>query len=423
MTRPPTLADLTNSAHRRAPGAADARVRRVVLREHETTPGVYLSQAEVDALLASPARIEVRPMSGATGHYSLRPGSRVGLLAVGDLALEIRPKVSVDRLLFLLAYGLQHARWPLAPISGRRDDDLTEALVMLYGRLLRGALARGVLQGYRTEEDALPGVRGRIRFDDQLRTRFGLAPPVEVRFDDYTEDIEANRVLKAALYALARVARRSSESRRTLRALGQPLQRVTLVEYPPNRVPAIPIDRLNEHYAPALRLAELILRCASLDLRHGDLASSSVLFDMNRVFESFVRRALREALGLDPRSFPAPGAAPPLWMDVDEQVRLLPDLSWWEGARCRFVGDAKYKRLGRADFVHGDLYQMLAYLTATGLPEGLLVYAEGEGAAARHEMRRAGKVIHVRTLELAGDEERLMAQVRELAAVVRRVAE
>ena len=32
--------------------------------------------------------------------------------------------------------------------------------------------------------------RGRIRIQEQVSRRFGLAPPVEVRYDDYTEDTE-----------------------------------------------------------------------------------------------------------------------------------------------------------------------------------------------------------------------------------------
>ena len=38
--------------------------------------------------------------------------------------------------------------------------------------------------------------------------------------------------------------------------------------------------------------------------------------------------------------------------------------------------------------------------TATGLAEGLLVYAKGEDVPACHVVRRAGKTLHVRVLDL-----------------------
>ena len=64
-------------------------------------------------------------------------------------------------------------------------------------------------------------------------------------------------------------------------------------------------------------------------------------------------------------------------MHLDEagRVRLQPDLSWWDGRVCTFVGDAKYKRTKDERVPNADLYQMLAYATALDLPGGLLVYA------------------------------------------------
>ena len=49
---------------------------------------------------------------------------------------------------------------------------------------------------------------------------------------------------------------------------------------------------------------------------------------------------------------------------------------------CHFVGDVKYKRLRAPGLQHGDLHQLLAYLTATDLPEGFLIYAAGEAQRA-----------------------------------------
>jgi hypothetical protein len=63
---------------------------------------------------------------------------------------------------------------------------------------LQQALRRGLLMGYVEREEALPLLRGRIRHADQARTRFGLPLPLEVHYDDYTVDTEANRILKTA---------------------------------------------------------------------------------------------------------------------------------------------------------------------------------------------------------------------------------
>ena len=59
-------------------------------------------------------------------------------------------------------------------------------------------------------------------------------------------------------------------------------------------------------------------------------------------------------------------------------MRLAPDLTWWDGPTCTFVGDAKYKNVSGERVPNADLYQLLAYATALDLPGGLLAYARGE---------------------------------------------
>ncbi len=159
---------------------------------------------------------------------------------------------------------------------------------------------------------------------------------------------------------------------------------------------------------------------------------------MNRVFEDFVVVALREALGLSERTFPqglgwsvpaSPDGRRPvrrlLPLDEAGAVRLQPDLSWWDGDTCRFVGDVKYKRTGASGVEHPDLYQLLAYTVAAGLPGGLLVYAAGDEDApdspVSHDVVRAGKELQVTSLDLARPPERLLAQIEMLAQRVRRL--
>lgn len=103
---------------------------------------------------------------------------------------------------------------------------------------------------------------------------------------------------------------------------------------------------------------------------------------MNRVFEDFLVCALREALCLDANSFPQGATRKGLRLEANPpgNIRLRPDLSWWRGGTCVFVGDAKYKRVTVRGVENADLYQLLAYTLATNLPSGLLVYAVGLSA-------------------------------------------
>ena len=162
----------------------------------------------------------------------------------------------------------------------------------------------GLLHGYRTEEESLYTVRGRIRFADQIRRRYGIPLPVEVRYDEFTEDILANRLVKAATRTLGAMHLRDGKSRSGLAWVAATLDNVVRVSFPPGDVPTVAFDRLNEHYREVIGLARLILQHGTVEMGPGRVQASGFLMDMNRIFEGFIRRALREELGLSERAFP-----------------------------------------------------------------------------------------------------------------------
>ena len=291
----------------------------------------------------------------------------------------------------------------------------------MFAASARRAFSRGVVHGYRTEEEALHTVRGRIRFADQMRRRFGIPMPVEVRYDDFTEDVLANRLVRRAAERLGRMRIRSPSSRAGLAWIDGTLENVALVEYPRHAVPEVVFNRLNEHYREVVALARLILRHGTIETGRGAIRAPGFLMDMNRVFQEFVTRALRESLGLSDRTFRSDSGVRGVTLDEARRVDLRPDLSWWEGPTCRFVGDAKYKRVQDGHVPNADLYQLLAYATALDLPGGLLVYAQGEAADAVHVVRHAGRRLEVAALDLSGTIDELRRRIEGLAERVRRL--
>ena len=385
-------------------------MRNLTLKEYQTRPGVGLSVEERDFLRDN--KIDVAPTEGVQGRYDLTPGSWLGALSTGSLAVEIRPKIPLDRVMFLISYALDPKKWRDTGFDFGVEDSLVEAVVPGFVRQVCRAFRRGVLQGYRVEEDALATVRGRIRFDDQIRRRFGIAPPIEVRYDEFTEDIDPNRLIKAAIRRLRRMRLRSPSTRNLLREFDGALASVSAVEYHRARLPAITWTPLNAHYRPAIELAKLILQSCSLELRHGQVRSTSFLVDMNQVFEDFVVTALRETLGVTRHTL-RQGVS--LHLDKAREIDVRPDLSWWEAGQYLFVGDVKYKRLQASGIKHADLYQLLSYTIAADLPRGLLIYAAEERERGVHEIVHVGKELTITTLDLEGSPDEILGQVSRLA--------
>jgi 5-methylcytosine-specific restriction enzyme subunit McrC len=392
--------------------------RLLQLKEFETALGVELSETDVDALRRAIPSLRIAPTIGRHGCFDLAPGAVIGAITTNTLDVVIAPKIPTDRLLFLLSYPLDPKHWQSSMFNYAAEASIVDAVLPSFLALAESALRRGLLQGYISVEDALMGVRGRVRFDEQLRRRQSLPLPVEVRWDEFTEDIDENRLLKAAIRILRTLRPRSEAYGVRLRRLQAQLEPVTAIRYDSRSVPDPVITRLNSHYRPALGLARLIIRNTTFEVRHGRTTATAVLFDMNKVFEDFVVTALREALHLNGRDFPQGARGRKLRLDGAQQVHLKPDISWWRQSQCLFVGDVKYKRIAAAGIEHPDLYQLLAYTVATRLRQGLLVYAAGEATDVTHEVPGAEKKLFIRTLGLSGTPVDILNQVCRLADLV-----
>lgn len=112
-------------------------------------------------------------------------------------------------------------------------------------------------------------------------------------------------------------------------------------------------------------------------------------------------------------------------LDADRRVRMKPDLLFLRNETAAYVGDAKYKVTSDITGVDSDLYQLLAYTTALGLSEGVLIYAQSDEAVtpAAVQVSKAGKRLQIRRIDLRGNPATIRRAVEELASwIASRVA-
>src|SRR5205814_1258552 len=130
----------------------------------------------------------------------------------------------------------------------------------------------------------------------QFRRRFGMPLPVSVTYDDFVADTEPNRVLKAALRRIQRLPLRRRETRTRLAPLLGAFDAVSDIVFSVSRLPKFHYDRMLERLRQPLELALLVLRSSAIALEHGRVETTSLLFDMNRVYEDFVFGAVGDEL-------------------------------------------------------------------------------------------------------------------------------
>lgn len=384
-------------------------MRRLELTEGAPAHGIELTEAEARAVALS----EIAELNRAPGEsgWQIVPGRKIGVVQVDDLQISVTPKIPVERLIFLMGYATAPAYWREHSVQLDPEESLPEALAHAFVRLAQRATDQGLLQGYRTVDDSVPVLRGRIRVADQIGRRYGAGLPLEVTYDDFTVDVAENQILLAAATKLLRIPGLDARRRPPLQRLR--LQLAGVAELRRGKVlPRWTPSRLNSRYVPALRLAERILAGGSFEQRRGELHVSGFVLDMWKIYEDFVGVALREAL--------APQGSASLQhrmhLDVARQVDLRPDFLWTSHEGQQIVVDAKYKSEKPAGYPQADLYQLLAYCTVLGLREGHLVYAKGNEVEVVHEIRGADVAIHCHTLDLDQPPHALLDQIAWLAA-------
>ena len=243
--RPMSRSNLGSKRSVRQPRQRETdRVPPIALREHSV---VEASIDPIDTLrLHATKVVSVSRSLTDPDAFVLSSKSLVGSLRVGTTEVKITPKVPVRRLMYLLGY-CRDPLWRPDETTLGDVDDLVAAMSAAFSHYATQALTRGLLQGYRTFEDALATVRGRIRVGDQMSRRPGQLLPVELTFDEFTVDIVENQLLRTAVERLLRLSGLAPAQAAELRHLRFRLSDISTLAAG-QRAPVVKFTRLNERY-------------------------------------------------------------------------------------------------------------------------------------------------------------------------------
>ncbi len=384
-------------------------MRQIRLREW-TPQTERLTDAERDELLDA-GLVRVTPLGD--DRFELRSESIIGTAVGEHVHLLIRPKVGLANVFFLLSYADGLTTWrPDQRFPYEQDDDFFTVIAEFFQAEVTRAERHGLVRDYQTREETLTTLRGRLDFAAQIRRRQDRPLPIECRYQEYVEDIELNRILKAAFRRLLVVPSLELGLRRRLRHVARAFADVDDIAYAPNDVPDLEFTRLTAHWESPGRLAQLILRQESLRDRYGRRTGIAFSVDMNKVFERFLQTVVRQVarrhgwtLASQAKRALTPG------------VGMIPDLVLTHHGVDYAVADAKYKRLVSNEWPNADLYQMLAYCVGLGLPEGSLIYADLESDRAelvRHHGLPLAQ-LHLEGIDLSGPPQLVLQRTHAVA--------
>lgn len=333
----------------------------IELDEYEEKYLPKVSQ-EVASAINQTGFISVEPTFGEQSIF--RADSKIGIIRVGDIQIKVMPKFPVKNLFYLL--GL-HEGISFEPdsIAVTESRNITDLIFESFLRNVSESTSRGLLTGYRRVEETSKILHGRVLIDEQLKTRFGQMFPVEVSFDEFTENIPENIELNMAIIKALKFGNLSQNQYRDFRRISRKFLEIDTR----NSGLMWSKTRRNIHYWNSLVLADLINSGKGFYEDLGGVPVSGFTVDMYRVFEKFLLRELKSRIekhgGVVETKY--------LHLDEENRQRAQIDIMWKRDQEIQFIADAKYK--DPASNWESALYQVSTYATAFSLDSIHLIYA------------------------------------------------
>lgn len=355
--------------------------------------------------------------TAAAGQWRISDVARVGTAIIGDMILHIVPKTPLQNLVYMASMGHKHVTLGADTIDHDSERALPAALARAFVLELQRVTRRGLVKGYHEVQESAAVMRGRWDVSRQLSVRPGMPLPLEIDYDDFTENVAVNRILHTAVRAL-----RAIDLPRTTEVIRTQLEVDFLEVGTVSRgmpLPEVALTRLTEHLGGALTLARVILDAVSWTHRVGARRGGTFLVNMATVFEAFVAERLRILLA--PRGLALTAQDRRWWLDADCSVALRPDIVVSDVAPVS-VADTKYKVLtaGSGAPPSGDVYQMVAYALALRVSAAHLIYVSGDVVSRTITLPAAGAEIHVHAVDLGGSVDELEAEMTRLAKLIGR---
>lgn len=314
---------------------------------------------------------QVTPTSSA-GTYDVQPGPFIGRFTTrSGLTVDVASRFPFANLLQVLRVS---ARQPtllnqaVTPARGGRG--LLELIATAYVREVHRIAGFGLTKGYVTRTFTHPPYPGVPNATAHLARHLGRPDRLVTQARRLTPDIPANQVLAAAHRVLRHQVYEDPTLTVRLRSLAPVFAGITSVADAP-RLASSAARTSPARYREALGLAVLVLSGLTTLPSGAGAAGPSVLFNMTKVWESYLETVLAEDL---PAGHRLSAQHPVLLTDDASRLVAYADLVVLDAeGNPVAVYDAKYRPWGDKPSAP-EIYQTMTYAYRLGLNSAQLLY-------------------------------------------------
>jgi 5-methylcytosine-specific restriction enzyme subunit McrC len=291
---------------------------------------------------------------------------------------------------------------------------------------------RGLHKEYIEHTEATGSLRGKIDMTSSIKQNTLIRRSMVCRFDDFSENILMNQIVKTTMQLLIRSKEVKDSNRKELRKLILFFENVEAIEPQSINWSALSYHRNNATYKLLLNICRLVIKGLLMTTESGEYKMKQFIDDqqMHRLYEKFLLHYFK-------KEHPKYSASASYidWNIDNGATEFLPamktDIILSKGDKTLII-DAKY--YGNTMQTHtlfnnktlnsANLYQMYTYVknkdrTASGDVSGLILYAKtDEEITPDNEYQMGGNRIAVKTLDLGADWPEIVKQLNAIPMLI-----
>ena len=335
------------------------------------------------------------------GHRCVKWSQYCGLVNLGDLTLEILPKIHGKEsnpgacrealVRMLRKAGLFKIHKPGSASINFQKHTLLDIFIHDFCQQLNRQLVQGALRQYVSRDENLAVLKGKLLSHKQFRHNLAHKERLYCQYDELSEDILINQIIKYTLRLLLPKTR-STRIKNDIIQLLYAFDEVADRQVSSKEVDQLYLNRSENRFEEIIRLCSIFIQAINPGTGAGDLKSFSLMFDMNQLFESWVAAILK------PLAFKygwrLKEQGPKRFMayrhDIDRPVfQMRPDISFIDQfGKTVLIVDTKWKLLApdeaKLGISQADMYQMQAYGNRYGVRLLCLVYPKQSGCEGKY---------------------------------------
>jgi len=253
-----------------------------------------------------------------------------------------------------------------------KKTSLYEVFIQLYLSKVLSLIHHGLRYQYVTIEENLTSFKGKLNVMNQIKYNAVRKERFYVTHDEYLSDTPENRLIKSTLLYLSDKSVNNRNGREA-RKLLQSFENTSESKDYRADYSKITYDINNSYYHDVIEWSIAFLLGKSFVISQGTTVADSLLFPMEKIFESYIAKRLTKVLRSStyaPEWKIKTQSTKKFLFDDPKKFKIVPDIRIFKGkgpAEENIIFDTKWKKLDTTGekrnngISSADMYQMYAY--------------------------------------------------------------